>query len=380
MSSEEIGVADAFRRLQLHLNTMPVGYPATESGVEIRLLKRLFTPEEAEIAGVLSFAPESAKKVARRAKKLGLSEEEVSQRLDAMVAKGVIHGGQNTDTGEMLYGAAPLLVGFFNYQAGHLTADLVADFDEYADTAFFDAEWVKTLPQLRTIPAEQSIKVNQVVEWRNEVAAYDDISKLVENARPPYVVLDCTCRQMKEIEGTPCTHSREVCLRFASGARWYLSLGIGREISKEEVVAILQKAQEEGLILQPYNAQRPIGICCCCGDACLILTRLKKYPRPADLVASNYYVQTETDKCTGCGACMDRCQMDAIELEGVSRTNLERCIGCGACVPTCPENARHLVKKEVEWVPTVKAEELYMEIMKQKAKLATQSNERKFTP
>jgi ferredoxin len=273
-----------------------------------------------------------------------------------------------------LYGAAPLLVGFFNYQVNHLTPELIADFNEYADKAYFDTEWVQTLPQLRTIPAEQSIEVNQSVEWQNEIAPYDDINQLVENARPPYVVLDCTCRQMKEIEGTPCSHSREVCLRFASGARWYLSLGIGREIGKEEVLSILHQAEEEGLILQPYNAQRPIGICCCCGDACLILTRLRKYPRPADLVASNYLVQTDSARCTGCGACVSRCQMDAIDLDEISTTNLDRCIGCGACVPACPENARLLVKKEHEWVPPIKSEELYMEILKLKAKRATRES------
>jgi len=34
-----------YRRLQQHLDRMPVGFPATRSGVEIRILERLFTPE-----------------------------------------------------------------------------------------------------------------------------------------------------------------------------------------------------------------------------------------------------------------------------------------------------------------------------------------------
>ncbi|MFX1340874.1 MAG: hypothetical protein ACFFDK_19850 [Promethearchaeota archaeon] len=41
---------DVYRELQQHLDKFPVGFPATESGAEIRILKHLFTPEEAKIA------------------------------------------------------------------------------------------------------------------------------------------------------------------------------------------------------------------------------------------------------------------------------------------------------------------------------------------
>ena len=57
---------DVYRRLQERLDDLPVGYPATASGVELRILKRLFTPEEAEVALALSAAPETAEAIARR--------------------------------------------------------------------------------------------------------------------------------------------------------------------------------------------------------------------------------------------------------------------------------------------------------------------------
>lgn len=38
---------DIYERLRERLNDLATGYPATESGVEIRILKRLFTEEEA---------------------------------------------------------------------------------------------------------------------------------------------------------------------------------------------------------------------------------------------------------------------------------------------------------------------------------------------
>ena len=49
---------DLYRRLQQHLDRMPVPYPATESGVELRILQRLFSPEEARLALCLSMIPE----------------------------------------------------------------------------------------------------------------------------------------------------------------------------------------------------------------------------------------------------------------------------------------------------------------------------------
>ena len=45
---------ELYRKLQQHLDRMPVGFPATESGVEIRILQRLFTPDEAALAGDIS--------------------------------------------------------------------------------------------------------------------------------------------------------------------------------------------------------------------------------------------------------------------------------------------------------------------------------------
>ena len=57
-----------YRRLQEHLDRMPVGFPATQSGVEIRILERLFTPEEAGIALELSAIPEPAVVIHKRFK------------------------------------------------------------------------------------------------------------------------------------------------------------------------------------------------------------------------------------------------------------------------------------------------------------------------
>jgi Na+-translocating ferredoxin:NAD+ oxidoreductase RNF subunit RnfB len=150
-------------------------------------------------------------------------------------------------------------------------------------------------------------------------------------------------------------------------AEYCLELGIGRAIAKEEVLEILRKAQESGLVLQPENSQRPEFICCCCGDCCGILRGLKQFPHPADFYASNYYSEVNPELCTGCEECIDICQLDALTMvDSVATINLDRCIGCGNCVPICSSSAIELQKKEEELLPPEDTAALYMSIMSKK--------------
>ncbi|GAI16559.1 unnamed protein product [marine sediment metagenome] len=48
---------NVYRQLQQRLDDLPVSFPSTKTGVEINLLKILFTPEEAKIAIKLNFMP-----------------------------------------------------------------------------------------------------------------------------------------------------------------------------------------------------------------------------------------------------------------------------------------------------------------------------------
>ena len=87
---------DVYRELQEHLDNMPVGYPATESGVEIRILKHLFTPEEAEIALNLSALPETLGKIHRRVKKNQDIPIEELDDYDPLISAIAITGGTET--------------------------------------------------------------------------------------------------------------------------------------------------------------------------------------------------------------------------------------------------------------------------------------------
>jgi electron transport complex protein RnfB len=332
--------------LRKHLDRMPVGYPATQSGVEIRLLKHLFTPEEAEIALQLAMLPEPLERIHRRFKKVSISIEDLKAKLDRMAFKGNIIG---TDVGsQRQYSNAPLAVGMYEFQVDRQTREMATDWLQYLDEAYAESQFTTGINQFRTIPVEKSIPLPE----KYLVSQYDDVRKLVENAPGPLAVANCVCRQSKDLVGESCrqTDLRETCIVMTpEEAEYYQSVGIGRFIEKEEALGILEKAQADGLILQPLNARKPVALCCCCGDCCAILHSVKKFPRPADFYVTNYYAEVDPDLCTGCGTCAERCRLEAAVInDGVACINLDRCIGCGNCVVTCENEAVKLVKKKKE--------------------------------
>ena len=98
----------------------------------------------------------------------------------------------------------------------------------------------------------------------------------------------------------------------------------------------------------------------------------QKAGKPAAAVKSNYYAEIDGNECTGCETCLDRCQMEAIDMvEGKAVVNLIRCIGCGLCVSTCPTDAVHLLKKSADqqYLPPETGMETYIRIAQERGKI-----------
>jgi len=358
---------EIYNELAKHLDKMPIGYPTTDSGVEIRILKHLFTQEHAEIALTLGFYPNKIKQLLRSLKHYSL--EELEENLDDMYFKGLINRGIRNENGEEVkyYTLAPLAIGMYEYQLNSLTPEFFKDVEDYFEEGFLD-EFNKTrIPQIRTIPIEKTVDHEQTI------ASYDDLKQVIETIGGPIAVAECICRKGTDLLGESCkkTDLRESCFSFRTAAKVYIEKGLGREVSKEEALQILEKAQEDGLVLQPGNSQRPMNICTCCGCCCGVLSHQNKLEEPAQFFATNYYAKVDPDECSGCGICEERCNMDAVHVEDtIAVVNLARCIGCGACVPTCISEAIKLYKKENEITPPKNTVETYLAIMDKKAELA----------
>lgn len=351
---------DVYRQLQRHLDRMPVPYPETESGVELRILKRLFSPEEARIALALGMIPEPLARIRKRVGRR-VDASALGGMLDSMAQRGLVQ--RVSSRRGPRYGKAVFVIGFYEAQVNRLTPDLQRDAEQYFDEGFARALHSKQSPQLRTVPVNQSIPVERFV------GTYDNIREFVRASPGPFAVMNCICQQGKDLLGQPCqvSQDREHCLTFGSAAEAMVRRGDGRFITREQMLEFLDRADREGLVLEPQNTQDPLFICCCCGCCCGVLTTAKKLPRPAEFFAANYCAEVDAAACTECGTCATRCQMEAVVTDiGPTTVLVERCIGCGLCVTTCPSEAMRLVAKADATAPPKDTARLYMRMYRER--------------
>ncbi|MFX1474401.1 MAG: ATP-binding protein [Promethearchaeota archaeon] len=344
--------SDVYIKLREHLDSLPVGYPATKSGVELRILRRLFTEEEAEMACHLTPFAATAEQIAQKS---GHTPADAEKLLEQMGRKGLIFTSRKG--GVSTYRASWFTVGILEQQVTRLTKEFLEDVEQYIEEGFRDEIISASTPQLRVIPVQASFDSTM------QIAPYDSVRELVKQ-QSKLAVAECICRKGAQLKGEGCGKPLETCLVFGAGAYYYLENGFAREISQEEALEILDKAEEAGLVLQPGNAQKTFNICCCCGDCCEILKNLRKFPKPSEMVATNYYAQVDPELCSSCETCLDRCQMDAITVPDTAVIDLDRCIGCGLCVTTCPSDAITLKQKEPSKmiVPPATGTDLYIKI------------------
>ncbi|MFX0081226.1 MAG: 4Fe-4S binding protein [Candidatus Hodarchaeota archaeon] len=353
---------DIYRNLQIHLDKQTVGFPATKSGSDIRLLKQLFPPEQAKMAMILTYKYESLSEIHDRAKDLGYSIEDVERILDATASRGII--GYRNKNGVKQYRNIPYIVGMGEAAAFNPSRELLEAMEEYSNDGLFWMSFIKSkVPQMRTIPIEQSI----VPE--HHIGTYDEIENIIKTTTDPIVIIPCVCRMGAKNRGEPCkkTDRTETCMALRDGAKNLVEGGnlsrlSGRAITKEEALEILRKNEEEGLVLQPSNAQDPDFICSCCKCCCGILRLHQAVPNPVSFWASNYYAVIDTELCEGCGTCVEQCQTNAMILDEekeISTVDLTRCLGCGNCIPSCPSEAIGLRKKDKEVVPPKTGEDMF---------------------
>lgn len=355
---------DVYRKLQKHLDKAPIGYPETKSGVEIRLLKHLFSEEEAKIALNLSILPETAEKILKRFPSKKMSLIELEKKLEKMSEKGSILGARRPNKGnKMAYQKIPLAIGMFELQVDRVTRELAEDFFAYEEEAFAE-EFIKTnTKQMRTIP------LNVRIDPEFHIGQYDSIRSIIKSSPGPFAVMNCVCRQAKDALDEPCkqTDIRQTCMMLEHSANFAMDRGVGEEVTREELLKLMTRAKKEGMVLQPENNQKPTFICCCCGCCCGVLTAVKKFDNPAEILHTNFIAEIIAEKCEGCEDCSDICQMEAIfPVNSHKEINMDRCIGCGLCISVCKQRAIKLLKRDKEIIPPKGKRDMYKKILFEK--------------
>jgi NAD-dependent dihydropyrimidine dehydrogenase PreA subunit len=323
-----------YERLATALNKLPNSFPRTKSNIEITLLKKIFLPEEANLAGQLTGTSEPVGVIAKR---IGLTEAETANRLKTMRERGLVWAGP----GEGMFRLAPFVVGIYEAQLERMDHGLAHLFEEYLDQG--GIEIMRPQPAIhRVIPAQSATKT----EW---ILPYDKLRELLISCNT-FRVRDCICRKQQDLVGTrKCKFPLHVELIFYTGTV-SSSPPAAPFVTKEEALAVLDKTEEIGLVHTVSNvAEGVYYVCNCCGCCCGILRGITEFGIEKSVAAANYYSVIDPDKCQGCGTCVERCQVHAVSLrEQIAVVDRAKCIGCGLCVTGCPNNVARLERKAEE--------------------------------
>ena len=344
---------DVYEKLREKIDkSNPVPTPATESKVEIEILKRIITPEEAEICCHLSPQPEDAGTLS---KQTGMAVEKLRAVLDVLVRKGMIF---KVYAPEPLYSLVPMMPGIYEFQLGKLSPEMVKLFEKYYDEKHGKAVLSNKTPLTRVVPIQKSIKTDL------NILNYEEVENLIEQAGT-VALADCICRSNKKMIGEGCDAPvDEICILFDLWADYYAQNGMGRRVTKEEGKGALKRAEDAGLVHNALNVQGgSFMICNCCGCCCALLRGITQLNIPTAVAKSNFIAEIKEDECTGCGNCEEICQIKAIELvDSVAVLNKERCIGCGVCVSNCPVEAITMIRREEETIPPPSLDDLMVKI------------------
>ena len=329
-------MTNVYEKLRERLDMFPQGFPQTKSGVELKILENLFSVDEAEIALSLRPFPETVSTIAER---MGRDEKNLAERLYDMSKRGLILRFKQSEE-VIYYLLVPWMIGVWEFQVGRLTPDNVKLYDKFYEEGMVPLNKTKKVPGFRVIPIQKEIRDN------TEIQPFEKVSEIIDS-QTRFAVADCICRKEARMLGKGCDKLLETCMTFGVAADYYIENQLGREISKEEAKEILLKAEQDGLVhFSSNHAGDKRFICNCCGCCCKALANITKYDNPGLIAKSNYYASVNADTCNGCETCVDRCQVDAIQIgDDIAIINMAKCIGCGLCASACPTESISMIHK-----------------------------------
>jgi len=350
---------DIYGQLRAKLAAHPMGAPDSQEIQEI--LRILFTPEEAAVALHLPFRPRRDSEIARDA---DLPLEEVITRSESMADKGLVYAYESR--GRHFYMLFPTAPGLFEFpMMKHGRLDLPYErlselWERYYQTGW-GAEMTGDVTHMARV-----IPINEAVEAQQTVLAFEEVMGYIERAK--YIsVQDCACR----VSNHHCDAPVDVCLALDYGAKYLAERGMGRLITRDEAVAVLQRAHDAGLVQMTSNTRDKVEfVCNCCSCCCGLLGTVTRLGGAAHAIASNFLCRVGGDSCVACGLCEDACPVGAICLGDVAQVSENQCIGCGVCVAQCPEGALALVRRATTSEPPQDYESWLFKVAEEKDRLA----------
>jgi len=367
MSSPDKSV-DIYERLAAALDALPHGFPRTPSGVELRLIKMAFTPEEVSLAGQLTRFPETAEEIAKR---VGLDKADVAALLESLIPRRLVRldspgmaapGLAPTPVeGVPKYRLGPFLVGWYEASMRLLDKEFAELFEQYVSEGGGERIFSPRPGVLGVVPVRGSLKpeLMKLMEPHLDIDAHF-------KRHERFLVIDCVCKREQEVLGKyDCKMPMKRCGFVGLPPQTPLGETV---LDREEASKLLGELEQMGHVHLAFygftmGAETPqfVGTCNCCGDCCGILLGTTHLGLQETAQRSNYRAVVVPDTCVACGACIERCPIDAIveDKNGKSKVDRAKCIGCGVCVIGCPTDAIEMVPVSAEeWfhVPSSMAE------------------------
>ena len=290
----------------------------TPSDPEYYGIAAMVTDEMAEIALTMKMrTPYSLKQMSEMT---GKDEKYLEDILFEMGKRGIIEFAYTKENHVRLYVLPRFVMGSAEYSNMKM-ADLKAN-PELA--SFF--ERMTFLPLTRTstvipqggagigmhvIPVEKAIPNNA----RSE--SIEHISHWLDKYDGRYAAGPCSCRYGRAVLGEGCADDPEDwCIGVGDMADFLVESGRGHYVTREKVLEILQRAEDNGFVHQITNNDGPdkiIGICNCNVNICNALRTSQLFNTP-NLSRSAYVAHVDSKNCVACGKCVEHCPAGAVKL------------------------------------------------------------------
>jgi Na+-translocating ferredoxin:NAD+ oxidoreductase subunit B len=364
---------DIYERLADALDALPAGFTRTPSKLEIKLIKLVFTPEEALVASTLSRKLETAAEIAER---VVLPEAEVTALLESMIPRRMVKadtlaletgikglGNVEAKPGQKVqaesvkkYRLFPFLVGWYEsflQESKPTTKEFAQIYEQYVIEGGGEKILSPRPGSQGVIPYRGSLKP----EWLKREPHNDIYAHFNRHER--FLVVDCVCKKEKAAcHGHSCYMPNKRCGFVGLPPQTPLSENV---LTREEALKLWEELDAMGtMVIEGFygftmGAEEPqfVGGCHCCGCCCTILQGGRMGHLTETVQRSNYRVVKDSKKCTSCGECVRRCQFFAHTSKSPDDKPVyhrEKCVGCGACVMGCKFGALHLEPvSEEEW-------------------------------